>query len=68
VREASNEKVSVRDLHSEASGRGSSRVSAHLVLVGRDDRRMDGITNRLGKLRGVKNIRWQLERGASHFE
>jgi putative Mg2+ transporter-C (MgtC) family protein len=68
VREATAAKLRVRDLHTEFVGRGQSRISANLVLAGRDDRRLDGVTERLGLLPGVKAVRWQMERSASHFE
>jgi putative Mg2+ transporter-C (MgtC) family protein len=68
LQEAAGANLRVRDLHSEAVDGGLSRLSAFLVLAGRDDRRMDGVVNRLGQLPGVRSIRWQIERRASHFE
>ncbi|HTB22930.1 MAG TPA: MgtC/SapB family protein [bacterium] len=68
LQEAANAKLRVRDLHSEAAPRGQSRVSVDFVLVGRDDKRIDDATLRLSAMPGVRSIRWQLERSASHFE
>jgi len=68
VEEASNARFRVRDLHSEPVPTGLSRVGADLVLVGRDDKRIEGVINRLAVKPGVRSMHWQLERSASHFE
>lgn len=68
LQEAANAKLRVRDLRSEAAPRGQARVSVNFVLVGRDDKRIDDATVRLGGIPGVRSIRWQMERSASHFE
>lgn len=58
----------VRDLHSESGGEKLTLISANLVMTGRDDRRVDGLTDRVALGAGVRSIHWQLERSASHFE
>ena len=68
LKEAGEASVRVRDLHTEEVGRARSRISANLVLVGRDDKRIDTLVNHVGGLAGVRAMRWQLERRASHFE
>jgi uncharacterized membrane protein YhiD involved in acid resistance len=68
VEESSNARFRVRDLHSEPAPGGLSRVGADLVLVGRDDKRIEEVINRLAVKPGVRSIHWQLERSASHFE
>jgi putative Mg2+ transporter-C (MgtC) family protein len=68
VEEAINARFRVRDLHSEPAPGGLSRVGADLVLVGRDDKRIEEVINRLAVKPGVRSMHWQLERSASHFE
>jgi putative Mg2+ transporter-C (MgtC) family protein len=68
LREAAASKLQVRDLHTEPATAGQSRVSANLVLVGRDDKRIADLVDRVGAAPGLRGIHWQLERGACHFE
>ena len=68
VEEASNARFRVRDLHSEPAPGGLARISVDLVLVGRDDRRIEEVINRISVKPGVRSMHWQLERSASHFE
>jgi hypothetical protein len=68
VEEAANARFRVRDLHSEPVPGGLARIGADLVLVGRDDKRIEDVINRLAIKPGVRSMHWQLERSASHFE
>jgi putative Mg2+ transporter-C (MgtC) family protein len=68
LEEAAGSNLRVRDLHSETAGAGIVRISANLVMVGRDDKRVDALTSRVGLGAKLRSIHWQLERSASHFE
>jgi putative Mg2+ transporter-C (MgtC) family protein len=68
IQEAASAKLRVRDVHSESTGRGLVRISADLVIPGRDDKRLAGLTANLGLIKGVRAAHWQLEHRASHFE
>ncbi|HZM02300.1 MAG TPA: MgtC/SapB family protein [Candidatus Saccharimonadales bacterium] len=68
LEEAGASKLRVRNLHSVAAHQGLMRISVELVVVGRDDKRIDDVTTLLSARPGVRSMRWQLDRSASHFE
>lgn len=66
--QAAGTRALVRELHSENAGRGLSRLSADLVVSGRDDRMIEDLVARLGLEPGVRSLRWELLSSATRFE
>jgi putative Mg2+ transporter-C (MgtC) family protein len=68
LEEAGAAHLRVRNLQSDAAHQGLVRFSVDLVLVGKDDARIDELISRVSSRSGVRSMRWQLARSASHFE
>jgi len=66
--EAEDNLLNIKDLRSEAAGKGQVRLSADLAMAGRDDHRMAEAAARLGLERGAGSIHWNLLSSATHFE
>lgn len=66
--EAEDNLLNIKDLRSEAAGKGQIRISADLVMAGRDDHRLSEAAARLGLERGAGSVHWSLLSSATHFE
>ncbi|HTB33681.1 MAG TPA: MgtC/SapB family protein [bacterium] len=66
--EAEDNLLTIKDLRSDPAGKGQIRLSADLVMAGRDDRRMGDVAARLGLERGAGSVHWNLLSSATHFE
>jgi hypothetical protein len=66
--EAEDNLLNIKDLHSEHAGKGQVRLSADLVMAGRDDHRMAEAAARLGLERGAGSVHWTLLSSSTHFE
>jgi putative Mg2+ transporter-C (MgtC) family protein len=66
--EAQDNQLNMKDIHSEAAGKGQVRLSTDLVMAGRDDHRVSEAAARLGLERGAASVHWALLSSASHFE
>ena len=66
--QAAGTRALVRELHSENAGKGLSRLSADLVVPGRNDHLIEDLVGRLGLESGVHSLRWELISSATRFE